>query len=52
MFAHENIATTLHNHIPYTANANQYIVQNALFKSMHVNRLICNTPVKQMAEKT
>ena len=27
-FAYENIATTLHNHILYTANVNQNIVQN------------------------
>ena len=60
IFAYENIATTLHNHILYTANINQYIVQNALFKSMlhleieHfnlVNRLTCNTPVKTMGGK-
>ena len=28
IFAYVNIATTLHNHILYTANVNQYIVQN------------------------
>ena len=28
IFAYENIATTLYNHILYTANVNQYIVQN------------------------
>ena len=27
-FTNENVATTLYNHIPYTANVNQYIVQN------------------------
>ena len=31
IFAYENMATTLHM---YTVNVNQYIVQNALFKSM------------------
>ena len=34
IFAYVNIATTLHNHMLYTANVNQYIVQNALFNSM------------------
>ena len=29
IFAYENITTTLHNHILYTANVYQYIVQNA-----------------------
>ena len=28
IFVYETIATTLHNHILYTANVNQYIVQN------------------------
>ena len=28
IFAYENIATTLYNHILYTAKVNQYIVQN------------------------
>ena len=28
IFAYENIATTLHNYIVYTANVNQHIVQN------------------------
>ena len=57
IFAYENIATTLHNHILYTANVNQYIQGFFWFHKItpYLSALVrstpVNTPVKKMATK-